>query len=162
MRGTRQDLLLGIGAGVAASAATAIASSVLDRIVSREQKARDKAIREGSGHEVVARRLAQRIGGEVPGPLARAAGGALFATAFGVGWGLAYSAIRRRFPAISRLGGLGFAVPFFAACDGAIAPLLKLSPSPRVVPWQLNAKELANHVVWTATAEAVHRLARRY
>jgi putative membrane protein len=56
---------------------------------------------------------------------------------------------------------LPFAVPFFLACDGGIAPLLGLSPGLARVPWQLSVKELLNHVAWTATAETAHRLARR-
>jgi putative membrane protein len=43
------------------------------------------------------------------------------------------------------------------ACDGLIAPLLRLTPPPGRLPWQVNAKKLANHVAWTAAAELVHR-----
>jgi hypothetical protein len=32
-----------------------------------------------------------------------------------------------------------------------------MSPKLRRIPWQFNAKELANHIAWTGTAEAVHR-----
>src|SRR5262249_29079068 len=106
-------------------------------------------------------RLANKLGHGDPGPIARVAGGVLFATAFGVGWGLIYGALRRRYPVVSKAGGLAFAVPFFALCDGVVAPLLGLSPSPRVVPWQLNVKELANHIVWIGTAELTYRLACR-
>jgi putative membrane protein len=150
-------MLAGAAAGLAGSIAVALSNALLDKVVSPEQRARDRAIREGSGHEVVAKKLARRLGGDPPSALARAAAGAIFGTAFGVGWGILYAALRRRVPAVARAGGIAFAVPFFAVCDGVVAPLLGLSPSPRHVPWQLNAKELANHVVWTGTTEVVHR-----
>jgi putative membrane protein len=57
--------------------------------------------------------------------------------------------------------GLPFAVPFFFGCDGAMAPLMGVSPGIQKIPWQLNAKELGNHVAWTLAAEAVHRLVPR-
>jgi hypothetical protein len=34
-----------------------------------------------------------------------------------------------------------------------------LTPTLEKVPWQLNAKELANHAAWTATVEMTHRYA---
>ena len=48
---------------------------------------------------------------------------------------------------------------FFLLCDGALAPLFRMSPPLRRIPWQLNAKELLNHVAWSAAAELTHRAA---
>jgi putative membrane protein len=42
-----------------------------------------------------------------------------------------------------------------------MAPLLGISPGINRIPWQINSKELGNHVAWTAAAESVHRLADR-
>ena len=42
--------------------------------------------------------------------------------------------------------GMLFAVPFYLACDGVIAPLLGLMPTVTRVRWQLDAKDFANHV----------------
>jgi putative membrane protein len=76
-------------------------------------------------------------------------------------WGLIYDGLRQKYPQVSRATGIPFAIPFFFACDGVLAPLLGISPNLRRVPWQLSAKEMANHVVWTATAEMVHRVVGR-
>ncbi len=155
------DLLVGAATGVVASALAGRTDRLLDHLVSAEQKQRDRQVRTGTAHEVAASQFARRL----VGPRARARslrrGRALFGALYGVGWGLVYAALRRNVPAVGRGAGLPFAVPFFLACDGGIAPELGFSPSLRAVPWQLSAKELANHVAWTATAELLTRAAGR-
>ncbi len=157
-----KDLLIGVTSGIAASAVVGVTDRALDRFVSAEQKAREKLVRSGSGHEVAAGKFARRVAGAHPSERGERLGRLAFAMLFGTGWGLVYSALRRKVPALSRFGGLPFAVPFFLACDGTIAPLVGFSPTVTKIPWQLNAKELANHVAWTATAEGVQRLAKAY
>ncbi|WP_239027840.1 DUF1440 domain-containing protein [Geomonas subterranea] len=73
-------------------------------------------------------------------------------------WELSGPAVKIK-QALTRWGGLPFALPFFCACDGFIAPLFGVSPGLRRIPWQPSAKELGNHAVWTAAAELVHRAA---
>ena len=133
----KREFAAGVGAGLLASAALALASPVLgdDR----------------SGHERAARALDGRMRG----------GRLLFAALFGAGWGLVYAGARRRWPELARLGGLPFAVPFFLACDGAIGPATGLAPGLKRRGLKSDAKELAGHAVWTAAAEAAHRLAGR-
>jgi putative membrane protein len=151
-------MLARAASGVAGSVATAVSNRILEGAIPAEEKRREKTIREGSGHEVMANRLGRALGGT---PAAKALAGVLFATAFGAGWGLIYGAVRRRIPFVGRYGGWAFGVPFFLVCDGAIAPLLGLSPSIPRVPWRFNAKELANHLVWTAATELATRAAAR-
>ena len=86
---------------------------------------------------------------------------AAFSVAYGLGWGPISPGFRKKFPRVSRWGGLPFAIPFFFACDGLIAPLLGVSPNLRRIPWQPSAKEMGNHIAWTAAAELVHRAALR-
>lgn len=155
-----QELALGAAAGLAAMAATAAADRLLDPLVSREQKRRERRIRRGSPHEVAGPRFGASLVGRPLDAREKDVARAGFSLAYGIGWGLIHALVRRSVPAASRAGGLPFAVPFFLLCDGAIAPLLGLTPTLRRVPWQLNAKELANHVVWTAGAEAAQRLGR--
>lgn len=130
-----------------------VVDRALSRAISPAQRARERAVREGSGHEVAGKRLARALG------CSQRAGRLAFSAAYSVGWGALYAAARRRFPALRRPAGLRFAVPFFLACDGVIAPALGLTPSPRKVPWQPNAKELLDHAAWTATAELALRAA---
>lgn len=146
-----RELLVGAAAGLAGSLASSTSERCLDRLVSPEQKRRERAVRTGSAHQVAATALGRALSSGTAGKL-------VFGLAYGLGWGLIYAAVRRRAPQVGSLLGLPFAVPFYLMCDGAIAPLLRLSPVPTAVPWQqLNAKELGNHVAWTATAELLTR-----
>ena len=158
---SRHPLLVGVAAGLIAGAVTGGTDKILDRLVSAKQKKRDRRVREGSAHEmagpyfaakILHRRLTQR-----EKKRARLA----FSVVYGLGWGLIHSSLRKKFPRLGSMAGLPFAVPFFFACDGFIAPLLKISPNLRRIPWQPSAKEMGNHIAWTAAAEFIHRLAAR-
>ena len=140
---------------------TAAVDRALDPYVATEQKLREKAVRRGSPHEVVGPLVARKLFGRRPTPLQRRASKLAFGLGYGLLWGAIHALARRSFPTVSRPLGVPFAVPFFLACDGAVAPLLGLTPTPARVPSQLNLKELANHIAWTMTADAVHRSARR-
>lgn len=154
-------LLLGAGAGLLAMAATAAADRLSDPLIEEEQRARERRVREGSPHAIAGSRLGARIAGhELDARQARGAQ-ALFTVAYGLLWGVVYAAVRRGVPSMSRALGLPFAVPFYLACDGVIAPALGLTPPPQRVPWQLDVKELGNHAVWTAAAELLLRGAER-
>lgn len=155
-------LLLGVGAGLVASAATGVVDRLLDPLVSAEQKRREGKVRAGSPHAVMGPLLARKILNRET--LSRAGdrrARAVFGAAYGALWGVVYALVRRNVPQVSRYAGLAFGVPFFLACDGVIAPLLGLTPTIDEVPVQLDAKELANHLAWTATAEMVHRVGGR-
>lgn len=160
-RSLSRDLLVGAASGVLASAVTGKADHLLDHLVSDEQKRRERQVRTGSGHEVAAASFARKLAGPRASARSLRRGQALFGALYGIGWGLVYAALRHRAPQVGRAAGLPFAVPFFLACDGGIAPRLGFSPSLRAIPWQLNVKELANHVAWTATAELATRAALR-
>jgi uncharacterized membrane protein YagU involved in acid resistance len=156
----RHPLLVGIAAGVIAGVVTGRADRLMDRLVSKRQKRREHIVREASPHQLAGPYFAQKLTGKrwltrKEKERAKLA----FGVAYGVGWGLIHSSLRKKFPALSRLAGLPFAVPFFFACDGMIAPLLGISPNLRRIPWQPSLKEMGNHLAWTATAECIHRLA---
>ena len=160
--GSRHPLLVGVAAGLLAGVVTAGTDRLLDRLVSKRQKRREHIVRDASPHQLAGPFFAQKLTGKrwltrKEKERAKLA----FGVAYGVGWGLIHSGLRKKFPALGRLAGLPFAVPFFFACDGVIAPLLGISPNLRRVPWQPSLKEMGNHVAWTATAELFHRLAER-
>jgi hypothetical protein len=150
-------VLLGIGAGLLASAATGLVDRLLDSLVAEEHRERERRVRAGSPHAVAGPRAARRMLGRDLSTAGERRARAAFAVAYGVLWGVLHALVRRKAPRASALLGLPFAVPFYLVCDGVIAPLLRLTPTPEKVPWPFNAKELANHVAWTATAELVHR-----
>ena len=154
-------LLVAAAAGLIAGAVAGRGNKLLDHLVSDRQKRRERRVREGSAHEMAgpyfAAKLFDKRLSTVEKKRARLAFGVLYA----FGWGLIHSGMRKRFPQLSRWAVLPFAIPFFFACDGLIAPLLGISPGLRRIPWQPSAKEICNHITWTAAAEFVHRLAER-
>ena len=158
----RRDVVVGVAAGLVAMAVTGAADRLLDRFVSREQKIRDRLLRPGRPHEIAGPRFGEKLLQRGLSPGDRRAADTAFNLAYGIGWGIVYTLSRRMVPQASRFGGLPFAVPFFVLCDAVIAPLLRLTPTAEKVPWQMNMKELGNHVAWTVGAEATHRVADRF
>ena len=154
-------LVIGVAAGLLAGTVTAMTDKLLGRLVSEEQKRRDKMVRPGSAHEVAGPHFGTKIVGHELSEQGAQRAKTLFNLAYGIGWGLVYAGVRRQVPQLSRLAALPFGVIFFAACDGMLAPLFGVSPTLRKIPWQPNAKELGNHLAWAASAEMVHRTATR-
>jgi putative membrane protein len=158
---SRHPLLVAAAAGLIAGAVTGKTDKFLDRFVSPKQKKRDRRVREASAHEMAGPHFASKILGRKLSEREKKRARLVFSVVYGVGWGLIHSTLRKRFPKLCRWSGLPFAVPFFFACDGMVAPLLKISPNLRRIPWQPSAKEMGNHIAWTAAAEFIHRLAAR-
>ncbi|HYC01573.1 MAG TPA: rhodanese-like domain-containing protein [Candidatus Limnocylindrales bacterium] len=158
-RALARDLLVGIAAGMVASAVVAPVDRALEQYLGPQQSARVRRTRRNSAHRIAGPRLARAMSG------GRSASGREqlarlgFMAVYAAGWGLLYSTARRRRPELARAMGLPFAGLFYALCDGVLAPALKLSPPPHRLPWQRNLEELGNHVLWTASAEMVHRAA---
>lgn len=155
----RHPILVGMAAGLVAGAVAGRSDRMLDRLVSEKQKRRDRRVREAPAHQMAGPYFASKLLGRRLSAQEKKQATAAFAVLYGLGWGMIHSRLRRKFPALTRWGGLPFAVPFFFACDGVIAPTLGVSPNLRQIPWQPSAKEMGNHIAWTAAAELVHRLA---
>jgi len=157
----RHPLMVGAAAGLIAGMVTGRADRLLGLLVSDAQKRRERKVRKGSPHEIAGPYFAEKLLGHRLTRRGEKRAKLVFSVAYGLGWGLVHSRLRRRFPALTRLAGLPFAVPFFFACDGCIAPLLGISPRLTRIPWQPSLKELGSHVTWTAVSEMVHRLAEK-
>lgn len=157
-RSWQRSLMVGIAAGTAATFITGGSDRTLGRCVSKEQKYREQRIREGSAHEIAGPLIAERVVGQELSQRQKKMAKLVFSVVYGVLWGTIYAALRRKLPTIAEPKGLPIgAAVFFLACDGIIAPVLKFSPSLPRIPWQFNAKEFANHLVWLITAEMIHR-----
>ena len=156
-----RTFLTGVAAGLLAGVVVKQVEKFTDRLVSEKQKRREKQVREDSAHKMAGPYFARKLLGHELTEAQKRRSQAAFGVAFGVMWGLIHAGVRVKFPAVRKAMGLPFAVPFFFGCDGAMAPLLGVSPGIQKIPWQINAKELSNHIAWTLTAEAVHRLAPR-
>jgi uncharacterized membrane protein YagU involved in acid resistance len=156
-----RKIVTGIAAGLVAGAVVGLVDRFTDRLVSPEQKRREKEIREDSAHKTAGPYFARKLLGHELSRTEKRRSRAIFGVAYGAMWGLVYAGLRERYYTIPRFMGLPFALPFFFGCDGGMAPLLGVTPGIQHLPWQVNAKELGNHIVWTMTAETVHRLASR-
>lgn len=157
----RHPILVGVAAGLIAGAVTGRADRLLDRLVSEDQKRRERRVRKASPHQVAGPQFASWLLGRRLNVKEKKQASLAFTVLYGLGWGAIHGAFRKKFPVLSRYGGLPFAIPFFVACDGMIAPTLGLTPRLHRIPWQPSAKEMGNHLVWTAAAEMVHRCAER-
>lgn len=153
-------LLAAAASGLVATAVTGVVDRLLDRLVSDEQKKRDRMVRKGTAHEMAGPLFAERIAKKELTEKGKKRARAAFSLAYSLVWGTVYTLLRRRYPAVGKFVGVPFAIPFFVACDGLLAPLLKVSPRLTKVPWQPSVKEAANHVAWTAGAEMVQRAVR--
>ncbi len=157
-----RTILTGVISGLLAGVVVGQLEKLTDRLVSAEQKRREKQVREDSAHKMAGPHFARKIVGHELTEAQKRRSRAVFGVTYGVMWGLIYAGLRQRLPAVRNAMGLPFAVPFFFGCDGAMAPLMGVSPGIQKIPWQINVKELGNHIAWTLTAEAVHRLAPRF
>ena len=151
------DIGTGMLAGLVASAVTAGSDKLFSSWIGWRARVRERRVRRGSPHDLAGPFFARKLLGRRLKRDEREQASLIFAASYGVVWGAVYAVVRRQVPAVQRFGGLGFAVPFYLACDGLIAPAVGLGVGLQRIPWQYNAKELANHAVWTATAEGVHR-----
>lgn len=156
-----RDILIGMGAGLLGMLAIGPVNAFLSRFISEEQSLRERAAREASPHDLAARKIAEKFAGENPSAEAKQLGRIGFGAAYGLVWGIVYAMLRRAAPPVSRYAGLPFGAGFFFLCDGVLAPLFRMSPPVPRLPWQPNAKEMLNHVVWAAAAELTHRAADR-
>jgi hypothetical protein len=154
--------VVGLGAGAAATLASGISNWGLSLLVSDEQKRREHLIRRGSPHQIGGALLLQRVRGRKPSLAGRFVATIACNVMYSAIMGLAYTAVRRILPASTRPPFTPLtAASFFVACDGVIAPALRLTPHLTRLPWQFNAKELVNHIVWNVTAERIHRADER-
>jgi putative membrane protein len=154
-------LVTAAAAGLVATAVTGVADRLLKRLVSDEQKRRDRLVRKGTAHELAGPYFAEKITKKELSEKGKKRARATFSIAYSLVWGMIYASLRKKYPKLSRIAGVPFAVPFFFVCDGLMAPMLGISPNLKKIPWQPSAKEMANHVTWTAAAEMVHRAAGR-
>lgn len=156
---SRYPMLVGVAAGLIAGVVTGRTDRFFDRFVSKKQKRRDRRVREASAHQIAGPHFASKILGRRLNAKEKKRATLAFSVAYGLGWGLIHSGLRKKFPSLSRWGGLPFSIPFFFACDGMIAPALGVSPKLNRIPWQPSVKEMGNHIAWTAVAEFIHQMA---
>jgi hypothetical protein len=126
----------------------------------RERAAEERA-RDGlAAYERAVDKLTRRLGR----PLDRqqlATWGWRFHKSFGIGMGIAYVALRRRYPRVGAGFGLPFGAAFFLLVDEIMVPLAGWTPGPRAFSWKVHARGAASHVAYGVAAEAAARAVER-
>ncbi len=131
------------------------AESPLDRF--RENNARGYL----HAYERAVERIAARFGKRLS-RREKQAWGWRFHKAFGLGGGVLYVALRRRFPAIARGNGLAFGAAFFLLVDELLMPATGLTPGPRAFAAKVHARGAVSHIAWGVAAETALRLTERF
>lgn len=160
-QGTLADVVLGATAGAAGAWLMGRATTwLLDLQTERTRRQEDEARGHRTAYETAAERAAHAL--HVPLPEARreqAASALHWAT--GIGAGVLYALLRRRWPRTAVAGGLPFGTAVFLALDEGLNSALGLTPGPAAFPWQTHARGLGGHLVFGGTAEAVLAMADR-
>jgi hypothetical protein len=150
-------LLEGAAVGLAATQALDWLSSFLYRREDRGARTEENLARGGlHAYERAIEQAARQAGIALDNDELRAWGWR-FHKAFGIGSGLLYLALRRRFPRIGIGWGLAAGAGFFLLMDELLVPLLGWTPGPRAFPWQAHARGAASHLAYGVAAETMVR-----
>jgi hypothetical protein len=103
---------------------------------------------------------AAQLAGTTLGPFSPHQHPAGLAVHYAVPMGLAilYGTLRRRIPAAGAGKGALYGASIFVLLDEVINRLLGLAARPHRYPWQRHARELAAHIIYGMTVDAVLRL----
>jgi hypothetical protein len=126
----------------------------------RERAAEDSARGGLAAYERAVDQLTRRLGK----PLDRqelAKWGWRFHKSFGIGMGIGYVALRRRYPRVGTGFGLAFGAAFFLLVDEIMMPLVGWTPGPRAFSWKVHARGAVSHVAYGVAAEAAARAVER-
>ena len=154
----RNDVIKG---AIAGAVATWVMGKVTGVMYQREppwvRRAEDAA-REGKTAYGAAAEKAARLAGASLDEGQREQIGSAIHWALGIGAGVTYAVLRRRFHAIGRTAGLGFGTAFWALLDEGVVPALGLTPGPRAFPWQTHARGFAGHLTFGTVTDGTLRL----
>ncbi len=149
---------------VAGAAATWLMNQVTTYLYEHEDEGarrREQRARGGkTAYGVVAEKAAALVRKPISDEQRRKAGEAIHWT-MGIGAGVGYALLRRRYRAVELGRGLAFGTAFFLVVDELANAALGLTPGPRAFPWQAHGRGLAGHLVLGATTDAGLRVLDR-
>lgn len=143
---------------IAGAAATWLMGQVTTRMYAREDRqAREREDRARGGvsaYERAAEKGAALVNVQLPETTRGQVGNAVH-WATGIGAGITYALLRRRWDGVTAGKGLPFGTAFFLTVDELMNPLLGLTPGPQAFPWQAHARGLGGHLTFGLTTELV-------
>ena len=144
-RGIGRDLLKGAIAG-------AVATFVMGKVTGYMYEHEDRDAR----REEDEARGGRAVYGAAAGEVVSATHWAL-----GIGAGVAYAVLRRRFQGLGTTAGTAFGTAFWAFLDEGLVPALGLTPGPAAFPWQTHARGLVGHLTFGTVTDGTLRLLDR-
>jgi hypothetical protein len=154
----RKDVIKG---AIAGAVATWVMGKVTSAMYEREdgwvRRAEDDARGGRTAYGVAVEKAARLAGASLDNGQRERLGLAIH-WALGIGAGVAYAVLRRRFRAMGRTAGLGFGTAFWALLDEGLVPALGLTPGPRAFPWQTHARGFAGHLTFGTVTDGTLRL----
>jgi hypothetical protein len=160
-KGGAAGFLRGVAVGVCATQALDWVSIALYQAESAEARERENAAR---GHRHAYERATEVTARALGRPLSERqirVWGWRFHKLFGSLGGVAYLALRRRFPRLRWGAGLAFGAAFLLVVDEIAVPLLRLTPGPLAFDWKVHARGTAAHLAYGVAAETTARLLDR-
>jgi uncharacterized membrane protein YagU involved in acid resistance len=157
MNRTIKGALFGLIGGTAGTFVIGKAVPALAKLQSREDKKVEKKLMPEPSTERLARISGEKLGVELTDERRAAIGGAIHWT-YGILWGGVYGILRKKYPAVSRAGGLPFGVAFALFGEELMFPLMKVSPALHVYPASVAVRDLAGHYAYAAALEGTCRV----
>jgi len=182
-RRRRPNLLRGLATGITAGIAATLIMDQFQKISTAGQKAAEKQLRLASHEsaeaierhqlqqeqqakqqedstEIVARKIAEAAGKELP-PLEKKKAGQAVHYAFGTLMGAVYGVAAELVPEVTTGGGTAYGTILFLAAHEVAVPAFQLSPPPTETPARDHLQHWAAHVVYGGSLELVRSLMRR-
>ena len=147
------DIVKGAIAGAAATWLMGQVTAWMYEREDRQARAREDRARGGTtAYEGAAEKGAELVNVQLSEE-ARGQAGSAIHWATGIGAGIAYALLRRRWDRVAAGKGLPFGTAFFLTVDELTNPLLGLTPGPQAFPWQAHARGLGGHLAFGLATE---------
>ncbi|WP_157466617.1 DUF1440 domain-containing protein [Edaphobacter aggregans] len=182
-RRRRPNVLRGLATGITAGIAATLIMDQFQKISTAGQKAVEKQIRLASHEsaeaierdqqqkeqlaqqqedstEIVARKIAEIAGKQLPPEEKKRAGQAVH-YAFGTLMGAVYGVTAELVPEVTTGGGTAYGTLLFLAAHEVAVPAFQLSPAPTDTPPRDHLQHWAAHVVYGGSLELIRSLLRR-
>lgn len=183
-RRRRPNVLRGLATGITAGIAATLIMDQFQKVSTAGQKAVEKQMRLASHEsaeaierdqlqqeqqagqqedstEIVARKIAEAAGKELP-PLEKKKAGQAVHYAFGTLVGAVYGVAAELVPEVTTGGGTAYGTILFLVAHEVAVPAFQLSPPPTETPARDHLQHWAAHVVYGGSLELVRSLMRRF
>jgi uncharacterized membrane protein YagU involved in acid resistance len=154
---TLKDVLIGGVAGVVGTMAMPLVTKFMYKFEAEEKKKLEEKLRPEPPFKTMTKKIAEGVNASPSkDTLQKLSMGMHWG--YGVAWGAAYGALRKKYPFLSKFGGLPFGVLFFLIGDELVNTAFKITPPPQKFPVDAHVRGLAGHLAFTAAAEGTSKL----